>query len=51
MTKELADYIADYIKEEQDRFKEPDPVFTEICGEMVLMAIEAYEGGARNENI
>jgi hypothetical protein len=37
MTKELANYIAEYVKYED----------SEITGEMILRAIDAYEGGAR----
>lgn len=39
-TKNLASYIADYVNEELDRGNEIDR-------EVILHAIDAYEGGAR----
>ena len=43
MSEELATYVADYINEELER---PQGA-THVTQDMVLSAVDAYEGGAR----
>ena len=49
LTNELAAYIADYVNEEltlQSHSTDPDHVYS-IDMQMILEAVDAYEGGAR----
>ena len=49
MSEELAAYIADYVNEEYQRkyHNHRNGTFPRITREMILKAIESYEGGAR----
>ena len=49
MSEELASYIAEYVNEEYRRkyHNHRNGTFPSITKEMILDAIDAYEGGAR----
>ena len=52
MSNELASYIADYINEEIARLSDPirnyaDSLNLLVQPDMILKAVDAYEGGAR----